>query len=532
LSDTNPTGSILVRRGPTTDRLAFCPLKSEIIYDTTNDRFYIGDGQTFGGVSINQRDFPNTGVMIKGTQQEQFLVAPGRTQEESSLVQFLSFEKTTGQYSFATISSSGVAITSLKLSGTNGIIVTRTDSDPDVTNPTITTVGDVTFDINPATIFTNPAFTGIPIAPTAIAGTNTTQLATTAFVRTAISDLINGAPEALDTLNELSAALGNNANYATTITNALALKAPLESPAFTGNVSMANPLSVLYGGTGGTSASEGLTNLLPVGEVSGYVLTTSGRGGYYWAAAAGGGGSVGTAINTSRVTFTATSNQTIFTGVGTYTPGAGQLRVYIDGVRQFPNAYTETSSTSFTLVTGVPAGTKVFAEVDGYTSTVITASTITNSPAGSISSTDVQAALNELDTEKASLSSPTFTGITTFSSTIETFTSPTITSNQATMDYSLGSTFRLTANSANVKAIFTNVPTTANRIIPTTVIIAQGVTGYYINALSINGVDQVIRWVGGVNPTAVANQTGVVNFAFVCTAVSTYTVIASFVSYN
>ena len=52
-----------------------------------------------------------------------------------------------------------------------------------------------------------------------------------------LGNLINGAPGALDTLNELAAALGNDSNYATTITNALSLKAPLASPTFTGTVS-------------------------------------------------------------------------------------------------------------------------------------------------------------------------------------------------------------------------------------------------------------------------------------------------------
>lgn len=80
----------------------------------------------------------------------------------------------------------------------------------------------------------SPALTGTPTAPTAIAGTNTTQLATTAFVTTAINNLINAAPGALDTLDELAAALGDDANFATTVTNALAAKAPLASPTFTG----------------------------------------------------------------------------------------------------------------------------------------------------------------------------------------------------------------------------------------------------------------------------------------------------------
>lgn len=80
----------------------------------------------------------------------------------------------------------------------------------------------------------SPTFTGTPAAPTPADGTNTTQIATTAFVQSAIAALVASSPSALDTLNELAAALGNDANYATTVTNALALKAPLASPTFTG----------------------------------------------------------------------------------------------------------------------------------------------------------------------------------------------------------------------------------------------------------------------------------------------------------
>lgn len=53
--------------------------------------------------------------------------------------------------------------------------------------------------------------------------------------------ILDGAPSALDTLNELAAALGDDANYATTITNALAAKAPLASPTFTGTVTVPTP---------------------------------------------------------------------------------------------------------------------------------------------------------------------------------------------------------------------------------------------------------------------------------------------------
>lgn len=70
----------------------------------------------------------------------------------------------------------------------------------------------------------SPAFTGTPTAPTATSGTNSTQLATTAFVTSAIASLTASAPGVLDTLAEIATALGNDANFATTITTALAGK--------------------------------------------------------------------------------------------------------------------------------------------------------------------------------------------------------------------------------------------------------------------------------------------------------------------
>lgn len=70
----------------------------------------------------------------------------------------------------------------------------------------------------------SPAFTGTPTAPTQTAGNNTTRIATTAFVSAAIAALVDGAPGTIDTLNELAAALGDDPNFATTITTSLAGK--------------------------------------------------------------------------------------------------------------------------------------------------------------------------------------------------------------------------------------------------------------------------------------------------------------------
>jgi len=84
----------------------------------------------------------------------------------------------------------------------------------------------------------SPTFTGVPAAPTATAGTSTTQVATTAFVGTAVSNLVASAPAALDTLNELATALGNDASFSTTVTNSIAAKLPLAGGTMTGAIAM------------------------------------------------------------------------------------------------------------------------------------------------------------------------------------------------------------------------------------------------------------------------------------------------------
>ena len=70
----------------------------------------------------------------------------------------------------------------------------------------------------------SPTFTGTPAAPTPSAGNNSTQIATTAYVDGAVAAIVDTAPEALNTLNELAAALGDDANFATTISTSLGEK--------------------------------------------------------------------------------------------------------------------------------------------------------------------------------------------------------------------------------------------------------------------------------------------------------------------
>jgi hypothetical protein len=81
----------------------------------------------------------------------------------------------------------------------------------------------------------SPALTGTPTAPTAAPGTNTAQLATTAFVEAMKTAIVAAAPTTLNTLAKLAASIGNDANFIATVSSALSTKAGLESPAFTGN---------------------------------------------------------------------------------------------------------------------------------------------------------------------------------------------------------------------------------------------------------------------------------------------------------
>jgi len=131
----------------------------------------------------------------------------------------------------------------------------------------------------------SPLFIGTPLAPTATAGSNTTQIATTAFVQTEISNLVDAAPATLNTLNELAAALGDDANYATTVTNALALKAPLASPTFTGTSTLNN---VIVSGTltvNGSSATLNAATLsvddinITIGDIASPTDATASGGG-------------------------------------------------------------------------------------------------------------------------------------------------------------------------------------------------------------------------------------------------------------
>jgi hypothetical protein len=92
--------------------------------------------------------------------------------------------------------------------------------------------------------------------------------ATEGYVTTAVSNLVDAAPSTLDTLNELAAALGDDPNFATTVTNSIATKLPLAGGTISGNLTVSGSLT-------GTLATAAQTNVTSVGTLTG--LTVSGN---------------------------------------------------------------------------------------------------------------------------------------------------------------------------------------------------------------------------------------------------------------
>ena len=110
---------------------------------------------------------------------------------------------------------------------------------------------------NQYALLNSPALTGVPTAPTAASGTNSTQIATTAFVKgevsTAIANILNSAPETLDTLSELATALGNDPSFATTITTSIGQKLNTNSSGYIKDVAISGRTITLTKGDNSTS---------------------------------------------------------------------------------------------------------------------------------------------------------------------------------------------------------------------------------------------------------------------------------------
>ena len=134
-------------------------------------------------------------------------------------------------------------------------------------------------------------------------------------------------------------------------------------------------------------------------------------------------------------------------------------------------------------------------------------------------------------TSVGSLSALTVAGNLTTQQSQEVFQTKTGATGTVVHDFSLGSTFFHTSISANFTANFTNIPSTSLRSTVAVLLLNQGVTPYYCNAVTINGSAQTIKWLNAVTPTITASRTEMEVLTFFNNA-GTYTVTGSIVSYG
>jgi hypothetical protein len=180
---------------------------------------------TESGISVTYDDADNT---LDFNVNDPTITLTGAVTGSATMTNLGNVSITTTATSDPTITLAGDLSGSCTLTNLGSATLTATIAD-DSHNHTIANVDGLQAALDLKAPLASPALTGTPTAPTALAATNNTTIATTAYVTTAISNLIGGAPAALDTLNELAAAINDDASYASTITTALGTKVATNS---------------------------------------------------------------------------------------------------------------------------------------------------------------------------------------------------------------------------------------------------------------------------------------------------------------
>jgi hypothetical protein len=241
----------------------------EIFYDRDSNSLRLYDGQIAGGISLATADLtniPNSVFLAKATAAG---VGSGGNNSESGAS--ISVSPTAPQDA-----ESG----NLWFNSVNGYLYVYVDdeSSEQWVQPglPISNLAPVAFtgdydDLVNVPVITETDLTGyatedyVDTAISNISEVDLTGYATETFVGTAISNLVDTAPTTLNTLNELAAALNDDANFATTVSTALGLKAPINNPAFTESVGIGGAASVIQGtGKSGTYLDvKGFIQVMP-----------------------------------------------------------------------------------------------------------------------------------------------------------------------------------------------------------------------------------------------------------------------------
>jgi hypothetical protein len=221
-----------------------------------------------------------------------------------------------------------------------------------------------------------------------------------------------------------------------------------------------------------------------------------------------------------------TGNGALLTGIVAGSGGTNysntNVAAYLTANPQ-PGTYSNTNVASFLTSASITTSGNISAarftgngaSLTGLTATMVGLGSVTN------------------ESKATMFTSPTFTGTVTMQQAVELYSSPSISANAVTLNFTNGAIFALGSNASNITANFTNIPGIAGRTIATTLIITQGATAYIPSVVTINGgASATIRWQGGSVPSGTANRISIVSFTFVCTATNTWTVIGSLTDYN
>ena len=275
-----------LRRGTTTQHASFTGAEGEVTVDITKDTAVVHDGSQAGGTPLAKEDMANvSSASIAGRLGTDYIattkIAAGAlptdvTVASANIVNGTIVE---GDLADSSVGNSKIvagSVTSSKIA--DGTIVNAdvnasaaiagTKISPNFGSQAIQTTGtaatgaltvtgniSVSGQVDGVDIMTlnnsknslstvNGSLLNGVTATTQAQSDNSTKVSTTAYVRTAVADVVNSAPAALDTLNELAAALGDDANYATTTATSIGTKLPKSGGQMTGNITMAGSQTV------------------------------------------------------------------------------------------------------------------------------------------------------------------------------------------------------------------------------------------------------------------------------------------------
>ena len=337
-----------------------------------------------------------------------------------------------------------------------------------------------------------------------------------------------------------SAGTAVNAGSATTATNA----------GFAGAATTATSA-----GTAGTSTNAGSAGT----SVTAGSATTSINAGA--AGTAVNAGSAGTATNSANTNIVLDTTSTIFLTGSRSNASIGSTPIYLlSGVSALGNTIT---ATTFTGALSGTASSSALVNIDASTSTRYLLGTILNTASGSTQvsvGSGITIGNNYLTSggivvTNSTVSSSTtsgalivtggvgiggtlnvgvdlfISGLTSLTYTSEKLNTKTSATGTVTHNLSTGSVFYHSSISSNFTANFTNVPTTNDRAIGVTLVLAQGVTPYMSTALQIDGSAQTIKWINNSTPTGTASKVDIVGFSLIRTG-SAWTVLGQYSTYG